>query len=132
MRSATAPIAIAVVVVLLAGCGGSSPAALRTETRRAAPLHVVGNATAHRLRSWAARLRACYRERELRPSRVSVAPRRLLIGVDPSVAPSILAGETLACVSTLGKPPAHASFRTRRGRAVISLPSGYRLDTRDR
>lgn len=117
-----------IAVVVLAGCGGSSPSAVHTETRRAVPLHVLGRPTASRLRSWGARLRACYRERELEPSRVIVTPRRLLIDVDPSVPPSVLAGETLACVSTLGKPPAHASFRTRRGRAVVSLPSGYRLD----
>jgi hypothetical protein len=130
MRRATASIA-AVFVVLVSGCGGSSPSsAVHTQTRRAAPLHVVGHAAAERFRAWLDRLRACYRERELDPARPVLAPRRATIDVDPSVPPSVLTGETLACVSTLGKPPAHASFRTRRGRAVISLPSGYALPAR--
>ena len=127
MRSGAAAIAAA-LVVLIAGCGGSSPSSkARTETRRAAPLHAVDHRTAVRLRAWTAHLRACYRERELAPGRVAVSRRRLTIAVDPSVPPSILTGEMLACVSTLGKPPAHASLRSRRGRTVVFLPAGFAL-----
>ena len=127
MLRATAAIAAA-LVVRIAGCGGSSPSSkARTETRRAAPLHVVDRRAAVRLRAWTARLRTCYRERELGPGRVAVSPRRLTIAVDPSVPPSILTGEMLACVSTLGKPPAHASLRSRRGRTVVFLPAGFAL-----
>ncbi len=127
MRRATAAFVVA-AVVLCAGCGGSSPSSKpRTETRRAAPLHVVDRSTAVRLLAWVARLRACYRERDLAPGRVAVSPRRLTIAVDPSVPPSVLTGEMLACVSTLGKPPAHASLRSRRGRTVVFLPTGFAL-----
>lgn len=90
-------------------------------------MHVVGRRTAVRLLAWAARLRACYRERELVPGRVAVSRRRLTIDLDPSVPPSVLTGEMLACVSTLGRPPARASFSSRRGRTVILLPAGYAL-----
>jgi hypothetical protein len=116
------------LVVLCAGCGGSSPSSKSpTVTRRAAPLHIVGNRTAGRLRAWAARLRVCYRERELAPGRVAVSPRRLTIAVDASVPASILTGEMLACLSTLGKPPAHASLHSRRGRTIVLLPAGVAL-----
>jgi hypothetical protein len=128
MRRTIAPIA-AILVFLFAGCGGSSPSSqTRTEARRAARLHVVDHRTAVRLLAWATRLRVCYSARELAPGRVSISPRQLSIDVDPSVPPSLLTGETLACVSTLGKPPARATFRTRRGGEVIALPRGYRLD----
>jgi hypothetical protein len=114
--------------VLLAGCGGSSPpSAVHTQTHQATPLHVVGRQTAKRLLAWVGRLRDCYRERELSPAAPAVTRRRVTIGVDPSVASGLLAGDTLACVSVLGKPPARASFRTERGRTVVSLPSGYAL-----
>lgn len=126
MRRAAAASAVA-VVVLCAGCGGSSRSKDRAETHRAAPLHIVDRRTSVRLRSWAARLRVCYRERELAPSRVTVSPRRLTIAVDPTVPPSVLTGEMLACVSTLGKPPAHAALRSRRGRTVVFLPAGFAL-----
>jgi len=125
MRRAGASIAV-VLIVLAAGC--SSPASkVHTETRRAAPLHVVGRRTAVRLLAWAARLRDCYRERELAPGRVAVSSRRLTITVDPSVPPSVLTGEMLACASTVGKPPAHASLRSLRGRTVVLLPAGFAL-----
>jgi hypothetical protein len=127
MRRAGASIAV-VLIVLVAGCGGSSPASkVHTETLRAPPLHVVGRRTAVRLRAWAARLRDCYRERELAPGRVAVSSRRLTITVDPSVPPSVLTGEMLACASTVGKPPAHASLRSLRGRTVVLLPAGFAL-----
>ena len=127
MRKATASIAAALVLVV-AACGGSSPSSQKhTETRQTAPMHAVDRRVAVRLRLWASRLRACYRERELTPSHVAVSRRRLTIDVDPTVPPSILIGETLACASTLGKPPARATFRTRRGRTVILLPAGYDL-----
>ena len=127
MPRASAALAVALVVIV-AGCGGASPSSKAgTETRRVAPLHVVGRRTSVRLLAWAARLRVCYRERELAPGRVTVSPRRLTIAVDPSVPPSVLIGEMLACVSTLGKPPAHASLRSRRGRTVVFLPAGFVL-----
>ena len=128
MRSASAAFAVAFVVIV-AGCGGSSPSSkARTETRRTAPLHVLDRSTAGRLLAWASRLRVCYRERELAPGRVTVSPRRLTILVDPSVPPSVLTGEMLACVSTLGNPPAHASVHSRRGRTVVLLPAGFALN----
>jgi hypothetical protein len=119
---------VVALVVVCAGCGGSSPTSKApTVTRRAAPAHVVDHLTAVRLRAWAARLRVCYRERELAPGRVTVSQRRLTIDVDPSVPPSILTGEMLACASTLGRPPGHASLRSRRGRTVVLLPAGFLL-----
>ena len=128
MPRASAALAVALVVIV-AGCGGASPSSSKAgaETRRVAPLHIVGRRTSLRLLAWAARLRVCYRERELAPGRVTVSPRRLTIAVDPSVPPSVLTGEMLACVSTLGKPPAHASLRSRRGRTVVFLPAGFVL-----
>lgn len=126
MRRATLPLVAA--AVLLAGCGGSSPSsAVHTQTHRAAPLRPVAHRTAKRLLAWVGRLRSCYRERELAPAAPSVARRRITIDVDPAVPSGLLAGDTLACVSKIGMPPAHASFRTRRGQAVVSLPSGYAL-----
>jgi hypothetical protein len=114
--------------VIVAGCGGASPSSKPgAETRRVAPLHVVGRRTSVRLLAWAAHLRACYRERELAPGRVTVSPRRLTITVDPSVPPSVLTGEMLACVSMLGNPPAHASLRSRRARTLVFLPAGFVL-----
>jgi hypothetical protein len=127
MRRAAASIAGA-LVVLVAGCGGSSPSShSQTKTRNVIPMHVLDRSTARRLLGWASRLRICYRERELAPGRVTVSPRRLTIAVDPTVPPSVLTGEMLACASTLGKPPARASFHSRRGRTVIVLPTGYAL-----
>ena len=118
---------VAAAALLASGCSGSSSSAVRTQTHRAAPLHVVADRTAKRLLAWIGGLRSCYRERGLSPAPAAVTSRRITIDVDPSVPSGLLAGETLACVSVLGRPPAHASFRTRRGQAVVSLPSGYAL-----
>jgi|SRR5579862_4189788 len=126
MRRAV-PALVAAVALLLSGCGGSPSSVVHTQTHPAAPLHVVSRRAATRLLAWVGRLRSCFRERELGPGPPTVTRRRITVDVDPSVPSGLLAGDTLACVSVLGKPPAHASFRTRRGRAVVSLPNGYAL-----
>jgi hypothetical protein len=120
MRRAALLIALAAV---LAGCGSPAPQ-VRTHVR-VVPVHVLAHGSSQRALRWFAHLRDCYRRRELRPGRIVLTTHRLTVVVDPSVPESVLAGEMLACVSRLGKPPAHASFRTRRDRTVLLPPKGY-------